>query len=414
MDILISVLFGGFGFWVGFLFQKNKNLALKKDVEFLKNQKQEKDKEFLELKTKYEHLLQENTKNETELKNYKENSETQKETFKNLANEILEKNSEKFTNKNQENIGNILKPLQEKIKDFEEKVTKNNKENFGVHKELKQQISDLKNMNEKISKEATDLTKALKSDTKTQGNWGELILENILEKSGLREGKEYFREQNFTIKTEEGSKNLRPDVIVNLPDNRNIIIDSKVSLLAYEKCVNTENLEEKKQFLKAHLQSLKKHIKTLSEKNYENLLKGKSPDFVLMFMPIEPAFALALEEDAHLYNQAFDKNIVIVTPTTLLATLRTIESLWKNQKQQENALEIAQQAGALYDKFVGLSDELITLGKQMDIAKNTYEKKVMVKLTGNDNLVTKSQKIKNLGINTKKQINANLLKRSEN
>ena len=423
MEFLIASIFLVLGFGVGFLWQKNKTSALAKDKEYAQKQAANHQENFLELQKKYENILQENAQKQTEIKNYHEKLETQKQdfeklqkqfavNFENLANKILEEKSEKFTHKNKENIEGILKPLQEKIKDFEQKVVTANKESFGRHQALKEQIINLKESNRKISEEAINLTKALKGDIKTQGNWGELILEKILEKSGLREGKEYEREKSSIA---DDSKRQRPDVVINLPGNRNIIVDSKVSLMAYERYWNCENTAQKKQFLKAHLHSLQSHVKRLSEKNYDNLLTGKSPDFVLMFMPIEPAFAIALEEDRHLFNDAFDKNIVIVTPTTLLATLRTIESLWRNEKQQQNAIEIAKKAGALYDKFVGFSEDLIRLGKQMNTAQKTYGT-AMNKLCRGDygNLLASSENLKRLGAKAKKQINPSLLERSRN
>ena len=270
--------------------------------------------------------------------------------FENLANKILEEKTLKFTEQNQQNLKNILNPLQEKITDFEKKVENTHKESIDYHAALRQQILGLKEMNLQMSKETLNLTKALKGDSKIQGNWGELVLERVLEKSGLEKGREYEIQKSFT--TEEGNR-VQPDVIINLPDGKKMIVDSKVSLTAYEKYINEEDDEQKSSFLKEHVNSLKRHVEQLGSKNYQHLYQMESPDFVLLFIPIEPAFAIALNEDTQLYNKAFERNIVIVTPSTLLATLRTIDSMWTNQKQQENAYEIARQAGALYDKFDG-------------------------------------------------------------
>ncbi|MBW2938112.1 DNA recombination protein RmuC [Aureisphaera sp. CAU 1614] len=329
--------------------------------------------------------------------------------FENLANKILDTKSEKFTKQNKENLDLILKPLQEKIATFEKRVEDTHKESIDRHAMLRQQIIGLKELNEQMSKEATNLTKALKGDSKLQGNWGELVLERVLEKSGLEKDREYFVQTSFT---NEDGKRVLPDVVLHLPDNKKMIIDSKVSLVAYERFVNEEEDDVKAQFLKEHINSLKKHIEQLSAKNYQDIYKIESPDFVLLFVPIEPAFAVAINQDNALYNWAFEKNIVIVTPTTLLATLRTIDSMWNNEKQQQNALEIATQAGALYDSFTSLTDELIKVGKQIGTVQGTYET-AMKKLTGRGNLITRVERLKKLGAKASKNIDQKLLKRAE-
>ncbi len=329
--------------------------------------------------------------------------------FENLANKILDVKSEKFTKQNKENMDGILKPLQEKIDKFERKVEETHKESIDRHAMLRQQIIGLKELNEQMSKEATNLTKALKGDSKLQGNWGELVLERVLEKSGLEKDREYFVQNSFTSET--GARQL-PDVVLHLPDNKKMIIDSKVSLTAYERFVNEEEEEDRNAALKEHVGSLKRHIENLSGKNYQDIYQIESPDFVLLFVPIEPAFAVALNTDNTLYNWAFEKNIVIVTPTTLLATLRTIDSMWNNEKQQQNALEIATQAGRLYDQFVNLTDDLIKVGNQIKTVQGSYDV-TMKKLTGQGNLIRKVENIKKLGIKQKKHINEKLLKRAE-
>jgi DNA recombination protein RmuC len=326
--------------------------------------------------------------------------------FENLANKILEEKSNKFTQQNKENLKIILNPLQEKIKVFEDKVDKTHKESIDYHAALRQQILGLKELNQQMSKETINLTKALKGDNKTQGNWGELVLERVLEKSGLEKDREYYVQQSFT--NEEG-KRVLPDVVIHLPDNKKMVVDSKVSLTAYEQFVNEEDETLKAQFLKEHISSLKRHIEQLSEKKYEDIYQIESPDFVLLFIPIEPAFAVAINHDNYLYNKAFEKNIVIVTPTTLLATLRTIDSMWNNEKQQRNALEIARQAGALYDKFQGLLSDLITIGKRIDDSKKEYAN-AMNKLTdGRGNLITSVEKLKKMGAKAKKSIPENII-----
>jgi len=264
--------------------------------------------------------------------------------FENLANKILEEKTNKFTEQNKENLKLILNPLNEKILHFEQKVEQTHKESIDYHAALRQQIIGLKDLNQQMSKETLNLTKALKGDSKTQGNWGELVLERVLEKSGLEKGREYEMEKSFAV-DEETRQRLRPDVIIHLPDGKKMIIDSKVSLTHYEQYVNTEDEQEKDLYLKQHIQSLNRHVEQLSSKRYEDLYHIESPDFVLLFVPIEPAFAVAINNDNQLYNKAFEKNIVIVTPSTLLATLRTIDSMWNNEKQQQNAIEIARQAG---------------------------------------------------------------------
>ena len=329
--------------------------------------------------------------------------------FENLANKILEEKTLKFTEQNQQNLKNILNPLQEKITDFEKKVENTHKESIDYHAALRQQILGLKEMNLQMSKETLNLTKALKGDSKIQGNWGELVLERVLEKSGLEKGREYEIQKSFT--TEEGNR-VQPDVIINLPDGKKMIVDSKVSLTAYEKYINEEDDEQKSSFLKEHVNSLKRHVEQLGSKNYQHLYQMESPDFVLLFIPIEPAFAIALNEDTQLYNKAFERNIVIVTPSTLLATLRTIDCMWTNQKQQENAYEIARQAGALYDKFDGFVTDLVKIGKKMDEAKTEYEGAMNKLVDGKGNLITSVQKLKIMGAKAKKSLPDAILNRA--
>lgn len=335
--------------------------------------------------------------------------EVAKTEFQNLANKILEEKTLKFTEQNQQNLKNILNPLQEKITDFEKKVENTHKESIDYHAALRQQIIGLKDLNLQMSKETVNLTKALKGDSKIQGNWGELVLERVLEKSGLEKGREYEIQKSFV--TEEGNR-VQPDVVINLPDGKKMIVDSKVSLTSYEKYTNEDDDELKSAFLKEHVNSLKRHVEQLGNKNYQHLYQMESPDFVLLFIPIEPAFAIALNEDTQLYNKAFEKNIVIVTPSTLLATLRTIDSMWTNQKQQENALEIARQAGALYDKFEGFVTDLVKIGKKMDEAKTEYEGAMNKLVDGKGNLITSVQRLKLMGAKAKKSLPDAILNRA--
>ncbi len=399
---------------------EEKVKGLLQQIEQLKLQLNQTIQEREAIRTEKEALAIQLSKKETDFENLWERNKEQKEEveqlqqkftkeFENLANKILEEKTNKFTEQNKENLKNILSPLQDKIQLFEKKVEDSQKETHGYHSALKEQLQHLKDQNLKISKEAENLTKALKGDSKMQGNWGELILERVLEKSGLEKDREYFVQQSFT--NEEGNR-IQPDVVINLPDGKKMIVDSKVSLTAYERYVNEENEELKPQFLKEHLNSLKRHVEQLSEKNYHDLYQMESPDFVLLFVPIETAFALALNEDSSLYNRAFEKNIVIVTPSTLLATLRTIDSMWTNQKQQENAIEIARQAGALYDKFEGFVSDLIKIGKKMDEAKVEYQGAMNKLVDGSGNLITRVENLKKMGAKAKKSLPENIILRA--
>ena len=382
------------------------------DLQIEKQKVQAEKEEFAILLAKkendFDNLLERNKEQKQEVNELQEKFTKE---FENLANKILEEKTQKFTEQNKENLKNILSPLQDKIQHFEKKVEDTHKESIDYHAALRQQIVSLSEMNAQMSKETINLTKALKGDSKMQGNWGELVLERVLEKSGLEKGREYEVQQAFT--SEEGTKIL-PDVIINLPDGKKMVVDSKVSLTAYERYVNEEDDVQQNIYLKEHVNSVKRHVEQLSDKHYQDIYQMESPDFVLLFIPIEPAFALALQEDLNLYNKAFEKNIVIVTPSTLLATLRTIDSMWTNQKQQENAIEIARQAGALYDKFEGFVSDLIKIGKKMDEAKVEYSS-AMNKLTeGKGNLVTSAEKLKKMGAKAKKALPEAILKRAEN
>jgi DNA recombination protein RmuC len=329
--------------------------------------------------------------------------------FENLANKILEEKSNKFTEQNRENIKNILSPLQEKIHLFEKKVEDTHKESIDYHAALREQIIGLGKMNEAMSRETLNLTRALKGDAKMQGNWGELILERVLEKSGLEKGREYFVQQSHQL--EDGTRVL-PDVVINLPDGKKMVVDSKVSLVAYERYVNEEDDPIRMIHSKEHANSIRRHVEQLSAKSYQDLYQMESPDFVLLFIPIEPAFAIALNEDPTLYNKAFEKNIVIVTPSTLLATLRTIDSMWTNQKQQENAYEIARQAGALYDKFEGFIADLTKVGTKMRDAQSEYQNAMGKLFEGRGNMIVTIEKLKKMGAKAKKALPENILNRA--
>ncbi|HBK83861.1 MAG TPA: DNA recombination protein RmuC [Flavobacterium sp.] len=386
-------------------FEKKLQIALL-EKETIRNEKEVLAIQLSKKEVDFDNLLERNKEQKQEVEKIEEKFTKE---FENLANKIFEEKSSKFTEQNKENLKIILSPLQEKISHFDKKVEDTHKESIDYHAALRQQILGLKDMNDKMSKETVNLTKALKGDSKMQGNWGELVLERVLEKSGLEKGREYEVQQSFT--NEQGTRIL-PDVIINLPDGKKMIIDSKVSLTSYERFVNEEDDESKTAFLKEHVTSIKRHVEQLSSKNYHDIYEMESPDFVLLFIPIEPAFALALNEDNSLYNKAFEKNIVIVTPSTLLATLRTIDSMWTNQKQQENAIEIARQAGALYDKFEGFVTDLIKIGKKMDEAKLEYGNAMNKLTTGSANLVNRVENLKKMGAKAKKSLPESLLKRA--
>lgn len=330
--------------------------------------------------------------------------------FRNLANDIFEEKSKKFTEQNKTNLSEILNPLKEKITDFEKKVEQTNKENIDRSSALREQLINLKELNQQITKEASNLSKALKGDSKTQGTWGEIQLEAILERAGLQKDIHYFKEKNF--KNEEG-QNQRLDYIIKLPDEKYLVLDSKVSLTAYSEYYNTTDEVEQSKFLKSHLESVYSHIKLLSEKNYQNLYEINQPDYVMMFLANEPALTLALKEDNSLYEKALDKNIALVSATTLLATLRTIGYIWKQDMQNKNALEIARQAGSLYDKFHTLIEDLTKVGNNLKTTQNSYQDAMNKLIEGKDNLVRKTERLKDLGAKTTKQLSQQLLDRAD-
>ena len=357
--------------------------------------------------TDFENLWERNLEQKQEVEKLQEKFTKE---FENLANKILEEKTNKFTEQNKENMKNILSPLQDKIQLFEKKVEDTHKESIDYHAALRQQILGLSEMNAQMSKETVNLTKALKGDSKMQGNWGELVLERVLEKSGLEKDREYYVQQAHT--SEDGQR-VYPDVVINLPDGKKMIVDSKVSLTAYEKFSNEEDDNLRTSYLREHINSIKRHVDQLGEKNYHDLYQMESPDFVLLFIPIEPAFAIALNEETTLYNKAFEKNIVIVTPSTLLATLRTIDSMWTNQKQQENAYEIARQAGALYDKFEGFVADLVKVGNKIKDSKTEYDAAMNKLVDGKGNLITSIEKLKKMGAKAKKSLPESVLKRAD-
>jgi len=357
----------------------------------------------------------------TERKNLEERLTSQKQEleelqkkftteFENIATKILKENTKEFTSSNQKNMSDIMGPIKEKLMSFEKKVEETYDRELRDKISLKEEVKKLYDLNSKISDEANNLTKALKGDVKKQGNWGEVVLERILERSGLTKGQEYDRE--VVMQNSEG-QSIRPDVIIHLPEEKHVIVDSKVSLIAYERFVNANGEADAERFQKEHIVSMKAHVKELANKHYQSSGSLNSPDFVLMFVPIESSFAMAVQYDQELFNYAWDNKIVIVSPSTLLATLRTIASIWKQEQQNRNVLEIARQGGLLYDKFAGFVDDMINLGRQMDTSKKTYAT-AMNKLTeGRGNLVRSAEKIRELGAKVKKKLPQSLIDRMD-
>lgn len=327
--------------------------------------------------------------------------------FENIANKILEKNSEKFTAANQKNIGEVLNPLKEKINLFEKKVEDTYQKGLKDQTDLRAELKKLHDLNTRISEEASNLTKALKGDVKKQGNWGEVVLERILERSGLNEGEQGYQKQ-FSDTTEDG-KRIQPDVVINLPDQKHIVIDSKVSLIAYERAVNAATEEERQKRVSEHLLSLRSHVKGLSGKHYQSAKNLNCPDFVLLFIPIEASFSLAVQEDQELFSYAWEQKVVVVSPSTLLATLRTIASIWQQENQTRHAFEIARQSGALYDKFVGFINDMESLGRSLDSTRKNYDQAMNKLHTGSGNLVGRAEKIRKLGAKATKKLPEKML-----
>jgi DNA recombination protein RmuC len=329
--------------------------------------------------------------------------------FKNLANDIFEEKTKKFTEQNKSHIFDLLRPLGEKIVEFEKRVEETHKDNISRSSALREQLENLQKLNVQMTREAENLTRALRGDSKTQGAWGEFILESILEKSGLEKDREYFIQESFT--TVEGR--LRPDVIIRLPEKKHVIIDSKVSLTAYNNFVNAESDEEKLLFLKSHIASIRQHMKSLADKNYQKNISESSLDFVIMFIPIEPAYILAIQREKALYEEALEKRIVFVSPTLLIPSLQLIKNTWKQEYQTRHVLDIATKAGDLYDKFVGFTDDLISLGRHLDTSKKHYEESMKKLSVGSGNLVRRVEDLRKLGAKASKSIDPGLLKRSE-
>jgi len=326
--------------------------------------------------------------------------------FELIANRILQEKSDHFAESNHKNLSQILAPLKENLKTFEEKVDKVYNEETKDRNSLKGAVELLIEQSKQIQDEANSLTRALKGNNKKQGNWGEVILERVLERSGLLKDREYRLQTSFT--DHEGQR-LQPDAIIDLPDDKNLIIDSKVSLIAYERWINSELEEEKLEYAKQHLQSVKNHIIELASKNYCDIYQINSPDFVLLFIPIESSFSMSISLDSDLFNFAWDRRVVIVSPSTLLATLRTIAGLWKQERQNRNVIEIAREAGLLYDKFVGFTEDMDKVEKQINILSQTHDNARKKLETGRGNIISKIEKLKILGAKTTKGLDPKYL-----
>ncbi|MCS6934047.1 MAG: DNA recombination protein RmuC [Chitinophagales bacterium] len=361
--------------------------------------------ELSALRTERENLNQRLAEQKNELQ---QTHEKLTKEFENLANRILDEKAQKFTQQNQTNLESILTPLKERIREFEQKVEQTYKAESAERIHLKAEIKHLIEQSARISQEANNLATALKGDNKQQGNWGELVLERILERSGLQKGEEYITQ--VTTTNPEG-KTIKPDVVVLLPDDKHLFIDSKVSLVAYEQYINATEPQEKAMHLRRHVESVRNHIKLLSDKSYQHAAGYAAPDFVLMFIPIESSFSLALQADADLFQYAWERRVVIVSPTTLLATLRTVASIWKNERQSRNVQLIAEEGGKLYDKFVAFTEDLIKLGHSMNKARDEYQEAMQKLTTGKGNLVRRAEKMRELGAKTSKNLNQKLIER---
>lgn len=410
MEIWIVVgTIGGFlaGGWMVWLVYKGRLDPMKNDIDMKNTENQiltekqiELEKEVTRLNTE---LISERNAVEEKKADLEESRKVLAIEFENLANRIFDEKRTKFIDENKLSLGNLIDPLKQQIEKFEGTVKdtyeKEGRERFSLVREIK----GLQELNKRLSNDAESLTRALKGDPQQRGAWGELILERVLEESGLRKGKEYFTQGGFRG---EDNNLLKPDVIVQLPDEKDVIIDSKVSLISYEEYVNAETDEERDVAAKAYLSSINGHLKGLSEKSYEEIPELRSLDFVLMFIPIESAFVLAIEKEKDIFSKAFQKKVIIVSPTTLLVTLRTIQNMWRYEYQTKNAQEIARQAGGLYDKFAGFVSDIEDIGKHINKTQGACEAAYNKLSTGKGNLMGRAQKLKELGVKSKKSIRA--------
>ncbi len=436
ITVLLALLFGGALSWI-LLGIRNRKKSVKLDQQVARM-----TSEVSQLRFERDRAIEEKTLQKTQLESYQQEvillnrqlAESQtsnrdlerrlgeqkeeleklndklKTEFQNLANKIFEEKSQKFTDQNKKKLDEVLNPLRDRILEFQKKVEDTHTAGEKRGAALGEQLKHLRELNQQITTEAKSLTMALRGDSKAQGNWGEMQLESILQKAGLQKDIHYTREDNF--KTEEG-KNQRLDFIINLPDGKHLILDSKVSLSAYSRYFDTEDENEKQQHVKNHMASLYAHMKQLGEKNYQNLYGINPPDYVMMFIANEPALTIALSEDRGIFDKALEKNLVIVTPSTLMATLRTVAMIWSQDLQNKNAEEIARQAGALYDKFVNFTDDLTKIGNQLQTVSNTYTESMKKLVEGRGNLVRRAEQLRELGAKTTKAQNTKFLDRAD-
>lgn len=374
--------------------QQEKETQLKEE----RDRSADLDRQLAGLKSDYSSLQEKLAEQKGELAEMQEQLKIQ---FENLANKILDEKSEKFSKQNKESLDQILNPLGLKLEEFKKKVEETYEKGTQERSGLREQIKNMVQLNQQMSEDAKNLTKALKGDSKAQGNWGEVVLASILEKSGLRKDEEYFTQQSET--TDDGRR-LQPDVVVKLPDEKFLIVDSKVSLTAFERFTSADDETGAQSALKQHVLSVKAHVKGLSDKNYPQIYADKTPDFVLLFIPVEPAFAAALQSEPNLYNEAFEKNIVIVSPSTLLATLFTINTIWKRDRQNKYALEIADRGGALYDKFVLFAESLEEVGHRIEQTQKSYDEAKSRLSEGSGNVIRQVEMLKELGAKATKQL----------
>jgi len=379
------------------LTEKNTNLTTKK--ESLTTEKTELSSQVASLKSINENL-------KTQQKEIANVEERFNKEFENIAGRLIKSNAESINIKSSESLNHILNPLKEDLERFKKNIDDKYVKEAEAKASLKTEIESLVKLNEQLSDDAHNLTKALTGNNKHQGNWGEIVLERVLERSGLNKDSEYKLQEH--IVTEDGARRI-PDAVIFLPDNKHIIIDSKVSLTAYQRMVNADNKEEQDHELKLHVASLKGHIKELGDKNYFDTKEFNSPDFTLMFLPIEASFSVALREDTELFNFAWERNIIIVSPTTLLATLRTIESTWKHERQTRNVLEIARVGGTLYDKFVGFVEDLKKIEKGIKLSQTAYDAAMNKLQSGKGNVIGQTERLKSLGAKARKSLPSELL-----
>ncbi len=394
-------------------YMKEKVIGMEEETLALDRKIRERDAEMIRLTrelavatTNHNNLKEKLEEQKTDISNLQDRFRIE---FKNLANEILEEKSKKFTEQNRSNLDQLLKPLGEKIRDFEKKIGDAYDKEAQQRFSLKEEVKRLAELNKRIAEDAENLTRALKGDSKAQGNWGEMILENILERSGLVKDREYIVQPSFQG---DDGRRMQPDIVVTYPGNRSVIIDAKVSLTAYERLVDAPGPELREKYLKEHLNSIRNHITELSNKNYLDIYQVQSLDFIMMFLPVEPAYLVAIKEDPEIWNYAYDRRILLISPTNLLAALKMIASLWRQEHQNKNALEIARQSGDLLDKFYALLSDLNDLGNRLKLTQKSYDDAINKLSEGKGNLIRRAQRIEELGAKTKKKLPDNFESRA--